>query len=357
MRNLRKLLNSRLAKNVYFWIFVIAFMYTLNSSANAYPKHVYLQYKLATTTLLLLLTYTNNLLIVPYTLAKRKYLVYVVGVVVELCIFSIAYLFLLKKMLLAHPDIHIYEVSLITSPISTDFSIGVFLDEMLIFAFGLFMWLMAFTTAWYMQAYGAKERQAAEAKQKQTEVELRMLRNQISPHFLFNTLNNIYGLSLKKSDAAPESILKLSSLMRYMLYDANQKLMPFEKEKEVMQAYIDMELLRLDNKERLKFHVAADHNYEIPALLWLPILENAFKYATRVITTDYFIDYSFTINEGEMIIKSSNSYKAQIKQDDSAQGLGLANFRKRLDILYGSDYTISENKEENVYDIKVTIKL
>ena len=80
--------------------------------------------------------------------------------------------------------------------------------------------------AWYMNEYWQKERQAEDAKKKQLETELRLLRNQLNPHFLFNTLNNIYGLALKKSDKAPDSILQLSSIMRYVLYDANAATMP-----------------------------------------------------------------------------------------------------------------------------------
>ena len=92
-----------------------------------------------------------------------------------------------------------------------------------------------------------------EVLKKQVEIELDFLKNQINPHFLFNTLNNLYGLTLKKSDHAPDAILKLSMILRYMLYESNVDAIAFEKEKEIMQAYIDLELLRMEKGHDFHF--------------------------------------------------------------------------------------------------------
>ena len=205
-----------------------------------------------------------------------------------------------------------------------------------------------------MQDYAKQEKIASEAAHKQTQAELNMSRNQVNPHFLFNTLNNIYGLSLKKSDDAPESILKLSSIMRYMLYDADAPLMPFEKEKEIMQAYIDMELLRLQQSDKFKFVINADRNYNIPPLLWLPILENIFKHGTRVISYNYFIDYSFTIANGIMHISATNNCK---ESSTKFGGIGLDNLRKRLDILYPDRYQLDIQQNKDQYHTELTVTL
>lgn len=357
MNNLGNILRTRLARNVYFWIIVVLFMLGLNNYVTAYDRSVYLMFKGLTTSLLFLLTLANNFIVIPRTLAKKRYGLYTLVTFLLLTLFSFLFVLLMKVMYLHYPDIKVYEVSFVTSPVTDVWTVSDFVSDMVTYAFGLFLWVGVFTMAWYMNAYWIQEQRTREAKQKQLETELRLLRNQLNPHFLFNTLNNIYGLTLKKSDFAPESVLQLSSIMRYVLYDANTATMPYEKEKEIMQAYIDMELLRLQQKDKVTCSIEADDNYRIPPLLWLPVLENAFKYATRVIADSYFIDYHFSIENNVLQIRSANSYKEGADKNLNSGGLGLSNLRKRLDILYPEKYQLTETKEQGVYSINVIIPL
>ena len=349
-------IKSRLGRNIIFWSLTVLFVYTMNSNAGEYSKSVYLTYKLITTSLLFLLSMCNNFLLIPKTLVKRKYFLFVLGMLLELFVFSIAYLVLLKQMLNNYANIHVYDVSLITSPVSQAVSFSVIMEEIVTFAFGLFIWVLTFTMAWYMNDHARKVKEIKEVKVKQMETELHLLRNQLSPHFLFNTLNNIYGLTLKKSDVAPEAVLKLSSLMRYMLYETESKYTTFEKEKEVMQALIDMECLRLNNTRQLNFVIEADDNYKLPPLLWLPVLENAYKYATRVIEENYFINFKFRVKNGVLTIESENSYKE--KNGNNAEGgVGLKNLQKRLSILYPGKHSISTHRNDNVYTFRLEVEL
>lgn len=357
MNNPGNILRTRLARNVYFWIIVVLFMLGLNNYVTAYDRSVYLMFKGLTTSLLFLLTLANNFIVIPRTLAKKRYGLYTLVTFLLLMLFSFLFVLLMKVMYLHYPDIKVYEVSFVTSPVTDVWTVSDFVSDMVTYAFGLFLWVGVFTMAWYMNAYWIQEQRTREAKQKQLETELRLLRNQLNPHFLFNTLNNIYGLTLKKSDLAPESVLQLSSIMRYVLYDANTATMPYEKEKEIMQAYIDMELLRLQQKDKVTCSIEADDNYRIPPLLWLPVLENAFKYATRVIADSYFIDYHFSIENNVLQIRSANSYKEGADKNLNSGGLGLSNLRKRLDILYPEKYQLTETKEQGVYSINVIIPL
>lgn len=357
MASLIRSLRTRTARNIIFWGMLILFMLLLNNNVTAYDRSVYLMFKGFSTLLLFLLTYTNNLIVIPHTLAKKRYGLHVLLLLLSLIVFSFLYVLLMKVMYLYYPNIEVYQISFITSPVSTGWSVSEFLQDMVTYAFGLFMWAAVFTMAWYMNEYWRKERQIEEANKKQLETELRFLRNQLNPHFLFNTLNNIYGLTLKKSDLAPDSVLKLSSIMRYILYDANVSTMPYEKEKDAMQAYIDMELLRLQQKEKVTTVISADDNYSIPPLLWLPILENAFKYATRVIADSYFINYTFSIENNVLKIAAENSYKEGVDKNLNAGGLGLSNLRKRLDILYPEKHKLIETKKDGVYTIALTVLL
>jgi len=194
-------------------------------------------------------------------------------------------------------------------------------------------------------------------QQKQTETELNFLRAQINPHFLFNTLNNLYALALRKSDKSPDAILKLSSILRYLLYDANTANASFEKEKEIMEAYIDIESLRLDNSTRLHIHISADEPYQVPPLLWLPVLENVFKHGTRIISEDNPVEFRFEIINNKLIIYSKNKEKMLVKTDEEHGGIGLTNLQKRLALLYPGRHHLSVSQEDNYYISEVKIDL
>ncbi len=268
---------------------------------------------------------------------------------------SLAFVVLLKDMMHRYPGIEIYEVSLITSPVGSDWSFPSILEELPVYAIGLGSWVLIFTMAWYMQDHTKQEKKAKEATHKQMQAELDLLRNQLNPHFLFNTLNNIYGLSLQKSDKAPESILKLSSIMRYMLYDTDVPLVSFEKEKEVMQAYIDMELLRLQDTGNLRFVIEADKDYMMPPLLWLPVLENIFKHGIRFAEGEYRVNYAFTINNNKLHISAENN-KSSVDAKRSG-GMGLTNLRKRLEILYPGKHAIEIYRDAGKYKIELMVNL
>lgn len=349
-----RIFSSRLALNIYFWLFTLFFIYKLNSGADKYPQSVYLVYKGALAVLLIILTYVNNLLLVPKLLTKKKRMPYAITAAILLLLISAGFVLVFKHMLIRYPLAEIYEVSIITMPVGAEWTADALTEEILGYSFGLLMWLAAFTMAWYMQDHTKQEKKANEAAYKQTQAELELLRNQLNPHFLFNTLNNIYGLSLQESDKAPESILKLSSIMRYMLYDTDVPLVSFDKEKEVMQAYIDMELLRLQDTGDFHFTIEADSNYHLPPLLWLPILENTFKHGTRYIAEQYHIDFSCAIYNNKLHITSSNNY---VNTNNEQGGVGLANLRKRLDILYPGRYLLDTRQQNDVYKTELTVYL
>lgn len=355
MRTILKSFNGRVAKNIFFWLFTIFFFYELNDNANAYPRHVYMTYKFFSILLLATLTYINNLLLVPKLLARKKKYWYFLSAGALLTIMAAGYVLLFKTMLQHYPNMAIHEVSIITSPVSDSWSLSAIVEEIPTFAFGLLIWLAAFTMAWYMQGYAKQEQMAKDAAYKQVQAELGMLRNQLNPHFLFNTLNNIYGLSLQKSDLAPEAILKLSAIMRYILYESDVETVAFEKEKEVMQSYIDMELLRLPEQQNFTFVIEADRNYQLPPLLWLPILENVFKHGTRVISEQYYINYRFSITNNIMTISAENNRK-EVTTDNNS-GVGLTNLCKRLQILYPGNHRINIEQDEHRYRVEVIVNL
>lgn len=354
LQSLRGAFDSRVGRNVVFWICMFLFLYSLNLSTQTYPGWVYLIYKIITTLMLLIMSAINNLVLIPRLLLRKKRAAYIISAFMLTMLVSIGYVFLFIDMQYRYPGIEIHQVSFVSSPVTKDWTWTTILEDTPVFAIGLGMWLAVYTMAWYMQDHARQRKLAKEALHKQTETELSLLRSQVNPHFLFNTLNNIYGLSLQKSDRTPESILKLSSIMRYLLYEADVELMSFEKEKEVMQAYIDMELLRLPAEGNYQFTIEADKSYLVPPLLWLPVLENVFKHGTRMITDDYYLRYAFIIKDNIVSITSENKFK---EQQQGSGGLGLSNLQKRLEILFPGQYAIKSHKEGDKYSIEVKLTL
>jgi hypothetical protein len=348
-------LRSRLARNLYFWGVTLFFVLGQTSPYKYDAKWYYL-FLLLTASLLLVLTYTNNLLLVPNLLAKRRQGWYLLSVTFLLLTISILYVAVIKIAQEHFPVMQVQQISFVSGPVGKGWTINDFSEDMGTYLVGFVLWILIFTMAWFMNDHGRQRKIAMEAEKKKAEIELHFLKSQLNPHFLFNTLNNLYGLALKKIDTAPESILKLSSILRYMLYESNIALVSFEKEKEIIEAYISLELLRLTNNQNLNFTIASDTNYMLPPLLWLPVLENAFKYGTRYIGDDYRINFWFVANNNELLLKCENTYKTH-QADKAHSGIGLQNLKKRLDLLYPNKYNIDVRNGGEQYNIQVKVKL
>jgi len=363
---LYKFFTGRLFRNLLFWFFFLDLQYNNIQADKVYADKWYWLFVVITNGLVMLYTYTNNLYLVPRFLVKKRFARYFTLAIPLVLIFSVVYTVVLKLIINHFPKIHIHQISPLTSPVSPNWTLPDIVYDAGWFAVGWGVWLLLLTGAWYMnyfqriqkdsiKAMRNAELMVMEAKKQQQLTELNFLKAQLNPHFLFNTLNNLYALSLKKSDEAPDAILQLSSILRYLLYDSNVETIPFEKEKEIMEAYIDLELLRLTDKNNLSFIMSADKPYNIPPLLWLPVLENVFKHGTRIISENHFVDYRFIIEENKLLVYSKNNCK--FLKDKEEGGIGLTNLRKRLQLLYPGKHSIDITAADSYYIIEVNIDL
>ncbi|TAE87761.1 MAG: histidine kinase [Bacteroidetes bacterium] len=345
-----RFLKTRLFRNILFWLIFAGTKYTLLNSG--------LEVLFLTLGLLIFATlaYANNLYFVPVLLSKKKYGQYFAIILPLVFTSSILYVFLVKLLVIHYPDIPIIQVSVVSSPVSTNITLGGIIGDkgFQTYMWTIVEWVFSFTLLWYLNDYASKEQKIAAVEKKQIETELNFLKNQINPHFLFNTFNNLYALALKKSDLAPEIILKLSSILRYILYESNVTLISIETEKEMMQAYIDVELLRLNNKEQLHFSIQTDAPSQIPPLLWLPVLENIFKHSRSI--HDAEIDFKFHLAHNELSIYAKNSFVAN-KPNELSGGIGLTNLKKRLELLYPKKHNLTTLVEGNYYILELHIQL
>ena len=166
------------------------------------------------------------------------------------------------------------------------------------------------------------------------ETELKFLKTQINPHFLFNTLNNIYALARKKSDLAPVIILKLSKLLRFMLYEAEKSQVPISEEIRILEDYVEVEKIRFSKRLHITFNQDIDNqNQSITPLILLPFIENAFKHGPGEMLSDTFIDINITLKNGYLTFEVTNS--KEIKECDKLiEKIGLSNVRRQLELMY-----------------------
>lgn len=187
------------------------------------------------------------------------------------------------------------------------------------------------------------------------EQELKYLKMQIHPHFLFNTLNTLYGFALKKSEKTPEIILKLSGLLDYILYQVNKPTVLLEDEIQHIKNYVSLEKIRFGDNLNIEFnHLKNYNNILIPPMLLLPFVENAFKHGARI-NNILSISLDIKINDNYLLFSCKNSLK---QKQHNKKGIGLTNIKERLHKLFDQDFeiTVSENKDEFITFLKIPIK-
>lgn len=193
----------------------------------------------------------------------------------------------------------------------------------------------------------------SEIKKIQAETELANLKNQINPHFLFNTLNNIYALSSVNIEKTKETIHDLSHLLRYVIYDTSPVHVPLKGEIAFLKKYIQIERLRLQEKFDIQVTLPENcGNLEIAPLLFLPLIENAFKHGISY-SQKSFIHINISLNDDTIICLIINSDHAK----KNGIGVGIENTTKRLNLLYSDQYTLQYGTKNNVYETILSIKL
>jgi two-component system LytT family sensor kinase len=206
------------------------------------------------------------------------------------------------------------------------------------------------------------EYQKKEFLQKETETEklnseLAFLKSQINPHFLFNTLNNLFSLARSHSDNTANAIMKLSELMRYMLEDTNGKKVQLYRELDYIKNYLELQRLRLDDVVKVELIIEGDfQNKTIEPLLLIPFIENAFKHGISY-HEHSFVRIEITSNDDELLMKVENSIPTHQAEKDEVSGIGLKNVKKRLELLYPGAHLLNIVQNESRYLVHLNINL
>jgi LytS/YehU family sensor histidine kinase len=200
----------------------------------------------------------------------------------------------------------------------------------------------------------------ATIEKQKLEAELKTLKGQLNPHFLFNSLNNIYSLSLIRSDKVPGLIIKLSDLMRHIIYDSRENYISLEKEIDFVNNFIELQKIRTSEKTKISYTITGKiPNARIAPLLFEPFIDNAFKHGLPGLSENDFISILFDFEkEGQLLFKIENNFEFYTHSTNKHSGIGLENVKKRMELLYKPDeYQLLIEKKERIFSVELILKL
>ncbi len=194
-------------------------------------------------------------------------------------------------------------------------------------------------------------------KEQQT-AKLQFLRAQINPHFLFNTLNNIYSLAVTKSDRTGEMVLRLSDLLRYVIYDGQQSLVDLVKEIDQLKKFIELFQMKQEFDRDVQFIVqGVPTGYQIEPMILIPLVENCFKHCDFEENDQAFIEMNLVLSGDQLSFTTRNSYNPDDQQRDKTGGVGLENIRHRLQMKYPDEHHVTIKKDDQIFEINVQMPL
>jgi sensor histidine kinase YesM len=206
---------------------------------------------------------------------------------------------------------------------------------------------------WYL-----KEQRNLQLQKENVESRLQLLKAQVHPHFLFNTLNNIYSYTQDTSPVASRLVTGLSDMLRFILYECNQPLVPLSKELKMIGDYINLEKIRYGNKLELHLDLPKHTNdLYIAPLLLLPLVENAFKHGTSNMLEQPWVNLQVSLEGNHMQVKLLNGKSNKENPEKGSEGLGIPNVKKRLDLLYPGKYELTIRSEEDIFIVNLKIEL
>ncbi len=340
-----KLAGNRTLQHILFWTASYVFLVNFFSTSNRVEKIDYIYTTLFHVSLVTAV-YVNIWILIPRVLQKGKYLVYF------LCLLALIYTgaqfnqvtfnYLVDLILPGYYFISFYDIGDILK---------------FVFVYVALTSLLKLSKGWFLLTRA--EKQIMLINQKKVESELKALKSQINPHFLFNSLNNIYSLSMGESGKAPAAILKLSGLMRYLLYESNEEKVSLKKEIDFLENYIDLQRLRSDRRSRIEYNrVGSPGALMIAPLLFLPLVENSFKHGIKGDPAGGYVKINMDIGENDLELSiENNKGKVDEIEDLENSGIGLANIKRRLELLYPKKSMLEIHDTGSDFKVKLKLEL
>lgn len=357
MRGLKQFLDSifqnRFATHLLFWMGLVTIFISLASLNSGTIKANVANY-LSLLPAQMGAAYLLNYHQIPKQLFKKKHFSFFVGFILSIYVFTV--IGRLSIIYIGEPFFRedFTQESLAEILSDSAYLFSVYFPSVYIYAL-IMLLIKAFQNRF-------KEKHKIEVLQKEKAFnELRFLKAQIQPHFLFNTLNNLYGLTLVKSDLAPEVVLKLSEILDFILYQSNEPQIEIKKELELLNAYIELESLRHGNKLSVTFHHEIDDEHvTLAPLLILPLVENAFKHGIVPTSEKSKITLDLKVSKGKLDFMTKNQ-KAQNRSTGpikpSNSGIGIANLKRQLELNYPKRHNLRVLDNEEHFEVQLELEL
>jgi two-component system LytT family sensor kinase len=339
----------RVALHVLFWTAGVAYglIENWNVSEN---KHAFLEVYLSKLPVQILLAYSINYFLIPRYLLRGKYVQFAIILIVSAYVVSIGNSY--YRVFYAEPKYPTYYKSHTVHSAAMYYSFTKFL--MYITSFYTPAVSMALIRMVRMQH--KKERQREAVEKQLLLAEMTFLKNQLNPHFLFNTLNNLYMLTLKASPQAPEVVARLSETLDYMLYRCSEHTVPVQGEIQLIENYLALERLRLNDDVHINFTAPPNPGTATVApLIMLSLVENAFKHGVNKGIGNATVDIDLHVTESKLIFSVTNT-KAPLR-DNMPPGIGLKNVRRQLELMYPDRHTLSIDDNATRYKVALQIML
>lgn len=336
MKRLQQVINSKWIQHPAFWVLSIYAIGNYFAISNLF-KFIDFFYSLLFHIPLVFLVYINLLVLVPKLLKKGKYYFYLPAAAL---------------LLLVTYGIHELTFELLLPALPTEYYMVSFTDwEVLLTIFGIYLVLSTLLTlskSWYKLQQVEKEKLS---------IELNSLKTQVNPHFLFNSLNSIYSLALAKSEQTSGTVLELSNLLRYMLYEVSEEKVDLGKEVEMIENYIELQKLRADDSTKIAFDIKGYlEDKKVAPLLFFPLIENAFKHGVKGVSDSAFIRMSLYVDKGIEFNIVNNKGKVDDMEHGKYGGIGLENVRRRLELIYPKSHEFGIVETEEIFEVKLKLK-
>lgn len=333
-----RLIRNRFLQHLFFWC--LSFLVLMNVlKVSAEIKTIDLIYAAIFHIPIVAVVYINLRLLFPFFLEKGKYLLYSLLILSLIALGSGFYLVLFNKWVDYFFEGYYFIAFYGFWDISLYFAVYLVATSLLRLARGWF--------------------RLQEIESERNKAELKALRSQINPHFLFNSLNSIYSLARKNSKEVPEKIVQLSDLLRHIIYDSDRDFIPLEKEIGMIRNYITLQNLRTDEQHKINLHVDGEVKEKMIApMVILPFVENSFKHGLKGGADNAFVNILLTVSDHKLDLKIANSKgKSAGETDLRYQGIGIENVRKRLEMLYPGRHKLKITETEQTFTVDLQIEI
>lgn len=350
----RKIQNSKWLRIFYhliFWLVVGSFYFLIFNWNSAFPE-VSVIFTIGLLPVAILVTYLFNYLLVPKYLGNKRY-----GSFLYLSFLTLLASTWLSFLIVFYALIHILtkEASLEPAVLHPELQV-ITLNFIVFFAIAIKQIKRAF---FMQQEKNELEKAQLNMELRLKEAELKLLKAQIHPHFLFNTLNNLYGLTLEKSNEAPGLVLRLSEILNYILYRCDEPKVLLNDDLNNLINYIEVEKIRYSEKLHIEFAFPSEtYDLKIAPLILLPFVENAFKHGVSNNPGATFVKTSVVLVDSTLKFKIENSKNPLREKEESySKGIGLKNVKKRLNFIYPEKYILKIDNREETFSVHLTLEL